>query len=395
MPKYKYNGINSQNKKINGVREFRDENDAYIQLKKDGVYAFEIKEIKHREKKSYKMNSMELSDFSRQIGSMQQSGISIVKAISILRDRTQEPKMFEIYDRIYKVINQGNSLSSAMENLVGSFPNLMINMYKSGEYTGKLDEVAIKMAIFYEKEHKLNLKVKNAMAYPSILAGLTILVTLGMFTIILPNFFEMYADMELPLITKILIAISNFIIQKWYILILATGLIVLIIIYLNSQEKAKEVMDKYRLKVKIFGRLFSIIYTARFATTLSSLYSSGISMIDSVEISATTVGNKFIENQFVEVVSKIKEGNSLSFAITEVIGFDKKLMSYIYVGEESGKLDDMLESISETFEYEADNAIEKLITYIEPIMIITMAVIIGSVMIGVMVPLFDSYGTFG
>ena len=395
MPKYKFNGINSQNKKIKGVREFRDENDAYIQLKKEGVYAFKIKEIKQKEKKSYKMNSMELSDFSRQIGSMQQSGISIVKAISILRDRTQDPKIFEIYDKIYKVINQGNSLSSAMENLVGSFPNLMINMYKSGEYTGKLDEVAIKMAIFYEKEHKLNLKVKNAMAYPSILAGLTVLVTLGMFTVILPNFFEMYADMELPLITKILIAISNFIIQKWYILILATGLIVLIIIYLNSQEKAKEVMDKYRLKVKIFGRLFSIIYTARFATTLSSLYSSGISMIDSVEISATTIGNKFIENQFAEVVSKIKDGNSLSFAITEVIGFDKKLMSYIYVGEESGKLDDMLESISETFEYEADNAIEKLITYIEPIMIITMAVIIGSVMIGVMVPLFDSYGTFG
>ena len=395
MPKYKYDGINAENKKVKGIREFRDANDAYTQLKIDGIYAFSIKQLKQKVKKNYKMHAMELSDFSRQIGSMQQSGISIVKAISILRERTQEPKIFEIYDKIYTVINQGNSLSSAMESITGTFPTLMINMYKSGEYTGKLDEVAIKMAIFYEKDHKLNLKVKNAMAYPCILAALTLLVTLGMFTIILPNFFDMYADMELPLITKILMGISGFIIEKWYLLLILTILLVLTIMYLNSQEQVKAMADKYKLKVKIFGKLFSIIYTARFATTLSSLYSSGISMIDSVEISATTIGNKFIENQFATVVSKIKEGNSLSFAITEVAGFDKKLMSYIYVGEESGKLDDMLESISQTFEYEADSAIEKLITYIEPIMIITMAIIIGSVMIGVMVPLFDSYGTFG
>ena len=154
-------------------------------------------------------------------------------------------------------------------------------------------------------------------------------------------------------------------------------------------------IDRKKVKMKKIGKLLSIIYTARFSRTLSSLYSSGLVLLDAVNFSAKVTGNRYIESQFPEMISKIKAGNPLSFAIESVEGFDPKLTAVIYIGEETGKLDEMLNSIADSFDHDADAATTRLLTLIEPIMIVSMAVIVGGIMLSVMLPILTMYNNIG
>ena len=395
MAQYKYKGINLNNKSVKSTITARTIDGAYLQLKELDIFAHSIELVPEKKLKTHKFKSNELAEFSRQIGTMQEAGISIIKAIDILRNREPKPQVKAIYDNLYEVINEGNSLAQAMNTCEGSFKNIMINVYKSGEATGKLDESALSMAVYYEKEHKMNAKIKSALAYPSILAIITVIVVLGMFTFILPIFFEFFEGTQLPLITQIMLNISNFITNQWYYLILMVVAIVSGIGFLQRIDSVVTFVDKIKISLKTVGKLCSIIYTARFARTLSSLYSSGVSMIEAVEISVTTIGNRYIEKQFDEILQQIQNGNSLSDSMNHIDGFDQKLISAIYIGEESGKLENMLNSMADNFEHDSEIAIDKLITYIEPIMIVIMAIIIGVVLISVMMPLMSIYTTLG
>ncbi|WP_303869936.1 type II secretion system F family protein [Acetobacterium wieringae] len=394
MPVYKYTAKNLQSQLIKGTMEATSPETVRRTLRQNNEFALKINEVRQHHK-VYKLKPMELSDFSRQIASMLGSGITMIRAIKIMEERDIKPAIKKVYGLLYQEIQRGNTLSYAMELTDGSFPELLINMYKSGEASGQMEGTARKMADHYEKEHKLRGKIKSAMTYPVILFFITIAVVVLIFTLILPQFFTLFEGIELPAITQLMISISNSMTTYWYIYII--GLLVAIALggFLVTIPQVKKALDHFKLKIPKIGKLLKIIYTARFARTLSSLYSSGLAMINALTISGATIGNSYLQGQFSGAIEQVRNGEPLSASIQTIDGFDAKLVSTIYIGEESGNLDSMLESVADSFDYEAEMATTRLVTFIEPVMIIIMAVIVGGIMLSVMLPIMTLYQNIG
>jgi len=394
MPVYKYTAKNLQSEMIRGFMEAKDPEVVRRTLRKNNEFVIRIREVEEN-RKPYKLKPMEISDFSRQIASMLSSGITMIRAIKIMEERDIKPAIKKVYEVLYQEIQRGNTLSFAMEMTGGSFPELLINMYKSGEASGQMEGTARKMADHYEKEHKLRGKIKSAMTYPVILFVVTILVVILIFTLILPQFFTLFQGIELPAITRLMIGISSSMTSYWIFYLIGLLIVIGAITFLITVPKVKLALDHFKLKIPKIGKLMKIIYTARFARTLSSLYSSGLAMINALTISGNTIGNSYLQNQFSQAIEQVRNGEPLSASIQTIDGFDAKLVSTIYIGEESGNLDEMLESVADAFDYEAEMATTQLVTFIEPIMIIIMAVIIGGIMLSVMLPIMTLYQNVG
>lgn len=394
MPEYTYTGKTLNNKTIKGKIQGSSQKEAFELLKEKEIYAYQIKEIEKISFTKTRLKAKSLSNISRQLGTMLSAGVPITKSLKILLSHAENPKQKKIFEKLYETINKGNSLSVAMEDCKGTFPELMINMFKAGEATGSIDKSAMKMADYYDKEHKLNTKLKGALTYPVILMIVTVAVTIMLFTFVVPSFVGLLGEGNIPLITRILLGISNFITGYWYLIIAFVVLLVLAIIYILRIPKVRLRIDYLKLKIPVIGKLLAIIYTARFARTLSSLYGSGVNMMEAVKGSSKTIGNYYLVKRFEEVNLKVREGNSLSSSIENILGIEKKLSATIYIGEETGRLDQLLDSIATNYDFEADAATTRLLSLVEPAMIILMTLIVGSVLMGVMLPMMTSYNSF-
>ena len=390
MPRYQYKGTTSDGKTVRGILDMKDEDALLRRLRADNVFPTSWR-ITHVAEKTYRLKAKELAEFSREMHSMIGAGIPIVKAIDIMRERDIQPRQKAVYDRLFRTVNEGHTLGEAMEEQGRTFPLLMINLFKAGEAGGQLEQTTQRCAQFYEREHRLHSKVTNAMIYPIILLCVTVLVVIAIFTLVLPSFFKLFGDIELPAITSAMIAISNFLIQNWMWVLIGILVFVALIGALLAIPSVALFVDHAKLKIPVAGKLLRIIYTSRFAGTLSSMYSSGLPMLSAVRLSASTVGNRYIASQFEPALQRISDGGALSEAIAPVEGFDKKLISSIRIGEETGRLDSMLQSIADSFDYEAEMATARLVTMMEPIMIVIMAVVVGTIIVSVMLPLLSLY----
>ncbi|MEG1244053.1 MAG: type II secretion system F family protein, partial [Oscillospiraceae bacterium] len=215
-----------------------------------------------------------------------------------------------------------------------------------------------------------------------------------LFTVVLPKFGEMFKE-NIPPMTKLMFNISAFMQSYWYIVLIVIAGIIFGVKILKMQPNIRIALDKFKLKIPKLGKLWKIIYTARFARTLSSLYASGISLVEALIIAKGTIGNEYISSQFDNLVKEVRNGMTVSEAIAQVDGFDPKLSSTILIGEETGKLDEMLESTAESFDYEAEQASGRMTALIEPVMLVVMAVIVGTVMISVIQPIYGMYDNIG
>ena len=394
MPKYNYSAIDLSNKKITGELDARDDDDLRRLLRAQNLVPTKYSTIEDKQS-SYRMKALEVGEFCRQLSSMLASGITIVRAMEILKERDFKSKVKKVYDKMHKDVLMGYTLSEAMRLQGKTFPDLLVNMFASGEASGQLERVADKMASHYEKEHRLNARAKSAMTYPIILLVVTVAAVLLLFIFVLPSLFDMFEGLELPAITMFMINTSAFLQSYWYIVIIAALIIVFLFQFLLTIPIVRYHFDHLKLKFPVAGKLLKIIYTARFSRTLSSLYSSGIPMLRALEITGTIINNKYIADQFDDVIMNVRNGDPLSESIGNVDGFDKKLATTIMIGEESGRLDAMLESTAEAFDYEAEVALDKLVQLIQPVMIVIMAGIIGTIMISVMMPMMTLYQGMG
>lgn len=362
-------------------------------LKQKKMFLLKAKQVKTKEDGSYRFKPEELADFNRQLAAMMASGITLVRAVNIILQRDMKPAMQKVYRRVYRQLQQGVVLSDALEKQVGCFPDLMINMYRAGEASGSMEKVAAKLADHYMKEQKTANKLRSAMTYPIILLCLGGAIMVFVFTGVLPSFFDMFDSVgaEMPGITMAVMGLSHFLTDNFLFVMTGVLIVVAVVIVVLRMPTVKLAVDKLKLRLPKVGGLMKIIYTARFARTLSSMYSSGLSMLRALEVTSGTIGNTYIASQFGGVASRVRSGETLSGSIQPVEGFDKKLISTIYIGEEAGRLDEMLDSIADTFDYESEQAIDKLITMIEPLMIIVMGLMIGVVVVSVLLPLFTMY----
>jgi len=393
MPKYIYTALDVENKKVIDSVDARDEDDFRKLMRTRGIYPTKFKVVFEKQQ-SYRMRANEVAEFCRQLSGMLSSGITAVRAMEIIKERDYKPRHKAVYIKMHRDIQQGMAMSDAMRLHGNSFPELLINMFASGESSGRLENVTERMAIHYDKEHRLNGKIKSAMRYPKILGGATAIVVLIIFTLVLPSFFDMLEDFDLPLITRAVIAMSDFLIARWWLILIFVLCMIVLVQTLMSVEKVALAIDRTKLRLPVVGKLVKIIYTARFSRTLSSLYSSGVPMIRALEITGTIVMNKYIENQFPELLKDIRNGEQLSDSVRKIIGFDNKLANTILIGEESGRLDTMLVSTADSFEYEAEEATTAMVALSEPIMIAVMGVVIMVVLLSVMLPMASIYENF-
>lgn len=392
MATFKYTAKDINSKKFHGKVEANSRQELVALLRSDNLYLLKCQEIT-TEGNHYKIKLTELSELCRQVGTMVSSGISLIMAMNIMTKRQTNPKLEAIYKDVYIKLQQGFTLSNAMASQGNAFPTLMISMIRASESSGMMDKTLLRLADQYEKDNKINAKVKSAMFYPIILVVVTIGVVLLVFTMILPNFLDMFEGIEMPAITKVMFAISDIIINYGEWLVIAILMMVAGVSFLLRVESIRYKFDRFKLSIPKVGSLLKIIYTARFARSMSSLYSSGVSMINSLNLAKTTINNAYIEKQFDEVVATVRDGTNLSSAIHNIDGFDSKLANAVYVGEESGKLDDMLQRTADDFDFESEMAIEKMVTLLQPVMIIILGVMICLVVVSVILPIYGLYGS--
>ena len=392
MGYYKYKAQDENGKKITGILPARDEMDLHEKLKADNKYLISSKK-KNNAKNIKRIKTNALSEFARNISELIGSGVTLVKALRIIsEDESIDSKDREIYAAVLKQVRAGISFSDALAEQGDAFPTLFINMIKSSESSGNLDNIAKQLEMHYDKEYKLNQKVKSSMTYPKILCVLIVVVVAVIMGFVIPQFNDLFAQMErLPLATTVLLNLSDFVKTRWYVIIIAAVFLVMVMKVIMAIPSVRYFKDKMELRLPIIGRLRRIIYTARFARTLSSLYTAGISIMNCLQIAKTTIGNAYIESQFDQVIADVRAGNNLSQAIEKVDGFTKKLSSSIMVGEETGALDTMLISVANQMEFDSDMALNKLVSYLEPVMIVVMAVIVGFIIIAVIQPIYGSY----
>lgn len=393
MKKFSYTAKDVRGIQSKGVIVASDEKEFMAKMREKGLFVITSKESDSNDAKTtHKFNTKELAFNCRQLSAMLSSGLTLVKALDILCREQEKESAKVIWRDVYENVQKGESFSASLEMHEGAFPQFLTSMVSAGESSGSLDVIMKRMSDHYAKENKLHNVIKGAMVYPVILLVLTVVIVIGLFAFIMPTFLEMYENPEdMPGLTRVLEAISNFITKRWYVLIIATLLLIFGIIYALKVPSLRLKIDRMLIKGPGFGPLIVKVYTGRFSRTLSSLYSSGIPMVECLERSSAILGNSYIDQCFENVIDEVKQGETLSSAIQRTEIFDSMFCSIIYVGEESGALDDILEKTSDYYEEESESAIQRLVGMLEPVLIIVLGVVIGLVVAGVYPALYGSF----
>jgi len=333
---------------------------------------------------AYRYNTKSLSFLCRQLSSMLVAGISVVRALHIMLTQETNKKAKALLTEIYEQVQMGRSLSEALAAKPGCFPNLFVSMVAAGEASGNLDMIMVRVSDHYAKEHKTQNKIRSAMIYPIILAVLMVAVVVGLFTLIFPMFMEMFDNADdIPLLSVILMDISNFMVGYWYLIIGMFGVLIVGARVAFKTPSLRFKLDKLMLVAPKAGPLVATIYTARFARTMSNLFASGLQMVECIEKSVQTLGNSYISERFKEVVENVKRGEPLSQALVKIGVFNPIFTAMVLVGEESGSLDSILAKTADYYDEEADTAITQLVSMMEPVLIIFLGAAVALVLAGI------------
>lgn len=397
MPRYRYTATALSGRTLHGISEAASAEALYTTLRDQDLYMTDAKEIGPAASVYRPLKTPELAEFCRSLGTLLSAGVPLVRAFRIMADeRGLNARSKLLYTTLLRELRKGVPLSDAMHQCAPAFPELLIAMTRSAEGTGSIDHACTRMATYYEREHKMNQQVGNSMMYPLILCVLIVAVIAILMTFVLPQFKPMFDQMEkLPFLTQLLFDASDFVGANWPLLLVALALIFFGFKLLLAQPRIRRQWDRFILHAPVVGVLNRKICTARFARTLSNLYSGGVPIVATLIAARDAVDNTWIASQFDAVLRNVRAGHSLSETLCAVDGFEKKMSASIAVGEETGKLDSLLATISETLDYEAESATKRLVTLLEPLMIVIMAVIVGCVVVAVIMPIYLSYGTIG
>lgn len=391
---FRYTAKDIDGRTVRGTMEAADYDALYAQLLEQGLYPQRVTG-RGADRRPRTLRPQELSDLCRQLSTLLASGVSLVRALTIIsQDEGISAGLRRVYESVLSEVRKGSSLSDALE-AQQVFPALMLGMIRAGEGSGRLDRVAERLAVHYEKAHQMNQQVKSALMYPMILAVLSVavVIVIVIVTFVLPQFSDLFSTMDsLPAVTLALMAFSDFMVTKWYLLLLGLAALAAALRALLRVPSVRLALDRGKLTMPVFGKLHRIICTARFARTISSLYASGLPIITALQTARDTIGNAYIVSQFDAVLAQVRSGVSLSAALESVDGFQRKLCSSIAVGEETGQLDSMLDSIADSMEYDAQQASRRMMTILEPMLIVLMAFVVGFIIIAVMSPIIGSYG---
>jgi type IV pilus assembly protein PilC len=335
----------------------------------------------------------DLAIFSRQFATMINSGLSLLRALTILCDQTDNKKLTEVLRAVRGDIESGMSLSGAMSKHPAVFPLLMVNMTKAGEVGGFLDSVMLQIAENYEADVKLKGKIKSAMTYPTVVFIIAIIAVIGMLLFIVPIFAKLFKDLggTLPAPTRVLVFLSAAL--KFSAPFLVVGIIVFLVVWKRIRREAyvRNVVDPMKLKAPVFGKLFQKIALSRFARNLGTMMSSGVPILQSLDIVADTTGNVVLARAVRDVQESVRSGESLSKPLENHKVFPPMVVQMMAVGEDTGALDTMLGKIAEFYDQEVEATAEALTALIEPLMIAFLGGIIGAMIVALYMPIFKIF----
>ena len=401
MANFKYKAINSEGQRIEGSQSADSESQVREMLLSNQYYPLSIEKENSKNKISFSFNrKVKLKDiaiFCRQFYVMLDSGLSIGKALNILIEQGEKPKIREALIGVNGDLKRGETLASSMRKRKDVFPNLLTSMIDAGERSGNLDIILKRMAEYYEKETKIRGKIKSAMIYPIVLGVVAIIAITFILTFVMPTFVQMFEEnnVDLPMSTKMVLGTSKMLGKYGIIifLILVTA-IILLGKYLKSEEGQYK-LSIINLKIPVIKKLTQKIIVSRFTRTMGIVSSSGMSLVTSLEIVSSVVGNKIAEKELLKVKEKVLKGEGLGDSIMKIKIFPPMLASMVKVGEEAGSLDSILDKTADFYDDELKREIQTATALIEPAMIVVMGIIIGFLLISILTPMFKMYNSIG
>lgn len=340
------------------------------------------------------ISRLDISRFTRQFATMIGAGLPMVQCLEIMASQTDSVELSKVVTQVKEGVQGGATLADALARHPKVFDPLYSNMVQAGEVGGALDVILLRLAAYREKSDQLIRKVKGAMVYPSVIVVVAAGVTVGMLTFIVPVFAKMFGGLnaELPMPTQYVLAISHFLQDYFLYLIVGSIGFVVGLLWWKKTPTGALLFDKFMLMTPIFGNLIRKSAVARFTRTLGTLLSSGVSIIEAMEITAKTAGNVVIANAINKSVLSIAEGDTITGPLKESGVFPPMVTQMIAVGEKTGGLDDMLSKIADFYDEEVDEAVTALTSIIEPIIIVFMGIVIGGILIAMYLPMFDIIG---
>jgi type II secretion system protein len=397
---YKYSAVDKNGKAINGSIEAENEQKAAEQLKKEGKIPTEIKEQTLLDK-DINMGSLfkkkvavrDMSIFCRQFVSMHRAGVTILESMRMLTEQTENPTLKDGLQEVYLGVQKGESLASSMAKRPDVFPKLLIHMVSAGEASGSLDVAFERMAVQFEKSAKIQGLIKKTMIYPIMVLVVAVVVVIVMLTFVVPTFMSMFADMDIdmPKITLAVVAASEFMQARWYIVVAVIIAIVFFIRWFKRTETGETLFAKAAIKIPMLADLTVKQNAAKFARNLSTMLAAGISMPDAVEIVAETMGNKFYTMAMRDARADVIQGVPLSQPIEKSGLFPPMVYHMVRIGEETGNIENMLDTLADYYEEEVEVATQSLMAALEPLMIIMLAGVCGVIIGAVMAPMAAMY----
>lgn len=396
MNTYSYRAMKDDGKKLEGMYEANSRDEVVEMITANGFYPLKVEEVTKGKKTEIRLNNRvttkDLAIFCRQLYTMLDAGVSITNSLNMLAMQLPSPRLRTILSEIEESVKKGEMLSVAMKRYK-EFPQLLISMIESGESTGNIDTMMLRMANHFEKETKTNNKVKSAMIYPICLAVVAVAAVMFILTFVMPTFAELFEEngADLPFITSAMIGASDFLKSYWFIIVAVIAIIVVAIKAYAETEDGKVRFSALALKFPIVANLNKKVIVARFTRTLATLLSAGISLVQALPIVSAVLGNKIAQQDLDRIRERVVRGDGLSAPIAESEIFPDMLASMVRIGEESGALDDILNKTADFYEEEVDQAITQTTELMQPIVIVIMGVVVGIMVMGIMLPMFDMY----
>lgn len=401
MPVYNYKAINQSGKAVQGVIDAESPKSATEKLKREGVYLSSLNEAKESSSRSLNpfkgIKISELAVTTRQFSTLISAGLPLEASLSALSEQTEDARLGQVLAEVRERVSEGSSLANALGEHKNVFSDLYINIVRAGEASGTLDIVLLRLADFLETQAALTSKVRGALIYPMFMFFIGGGVLFFTMTYVIPRIAKLFEESSssLPLMTLILIKISDFL--NNYILFILLFIVILVFAALrfNKTEKGQMFFDRLMLKVPVFGKLTSMVVISRFTRTLGTLLSSGIPLLDALEIGEAVMGNKVYGKTLQEVRISVREGASLAQPLKESGVFPPLVTRMIAVGEQTGEMEAMLSKVTDIYDQQVETMVSTLTSLLEPVMIVIIGAVMAFIVFAVLMPIFNLTSTIG
>jgi type IV pilus assembly protein PilC len=397
MPKFQWEGEGRSGDVRKGVMEAANEDAVTVRLRQEGINPTRIRKASAEISLNFGtgVSQKDIVIFTRQLATMIDAGLPLVQCLDILASQTENRNFGRILGSVKSHVESGATFSDALRRHPRVFDELYVNLIAAGEIGGILDTILHRLSTYIEKAVKLKRQVKGAMVYPIAILCVAVVVVIVLLTKVIPIFENMFKEMKagsLPGPTKLVISMSNGFVDNWYWFI---GIFIVLIIGFTTAlrtDRGREIFDSFILKVPVIGNVLRKVVVARFTRTLGTLLSSGVPILDSLEICAKTAGNRVVEQGVMYARKKISEGKDLAGPLGETKVFPAMVVQMIGVGEQTGAMDAMLQKIADFYEDEVDVAVASLTSLMEPVMMVFLGGILGGLIIAMYLPIFELAG---